>query len=137
GAPARIAPAPAGRAPAATGRDGGGAVRRRRSFTAPPRRHRTVALHVPKYSAYFCLISSIAFSCATGSAVSTLILESGTRSAGSLTSGWKERRKPLSTRYCWPSLEKRKLMNSRPALGCGASFMTAALPPTKGVPSLG
>src|SRR6516162_10088121 len=86
------------------------------------------AAHVPKYLPYLALISSDALSCSIGSVVSTLICESGTRSAGSTISGWKERRYHLSTSSCWPSRENKKLMNSRAALGCGASFMMP-LPP--------
>src|SRR5258707_5485723 len=78
---ARSAPLPAWEreGPGAQPREGEGA-----SHQAPMLNR---ILHVPKYSAYFFLISSTAFSCATGSAVRILICASFTRSAGSCTSG--------------------------------------------------
>src|SRR6185437_1881631 len=64
--------------------------------------------YVPKYSAYFLFTSSLARSCSSGSALSSLIAESGVRPGFSLTSGWKERKPPTSLIICWPSREKRK-----------------------------
>src|SRR5260221_522083 len=107
-------------------------------FTTSAGQQRTFCkVYVPKYSAYFRFTSSLARSCSSGSALSSLIAASGVRPGFSPPSGWNERNPPASLMSCCPSREKTKLMNSRAALGCGAAFITAALPTTSGVPSTG
>lgn len=65
-------------------------------------------IQVPKYSSYFCLISSIESRTAAGSELSSLICDNGVRLDFSFTSGRTERRPPKSSFNCCASCENMK-----------------------------
>jgi len=90
---------------------------------------------LPKICVYFFLMSFTCGIIAAGSSGSSLICESGVRSAGSFTSACTERCPPTSTRSCWIFGEYTKFSNTRAALGWGAFAKSAIGDEMNGVPS--